>query len=74
MFSLEVLLQTPNSASVSGENGKSLALDYDCLIRRDFFACETCLCRDISTFQRFTSLSFNNNNNTVYRTRKKHDE
>ena len=27
MFSLEVLLQTPNSASVSGENGKSLALD-----------------------------------------------
>ena len=26
MFSLEVLLQTPNSASVSGENGKSLAL------------------------------------------------
>ena len=27
MFSLEVLLQTPNSASVSGENGKSLAPD-----------------------------------------------
>ena len=26
MFSLEVLLQTPNSASVSDENGKSLAL------------------------------------------------
>ena len=26
MFSLEVLLQTPNSASVSGEHGKSLAL------------------------------------------------
>ena len=26
MFSLEVQLQTPNSASVSGENGKSLAL------------------------------------------------
>ena len=26
MFSLEVLLQTPNSTSVSGENGKSLAL------------------------------------------------
>ena len=26
MFSLEVLLQTLNSASVSGENGKSLAL------------------------------------------------
>ena len=27
MFSLEVLLQPPNSASVSDENGKSLALD-----------------------------------------------
>ena len=27
MFSLEVLLQTPNSASVSDENGKSLALN-----------------------------------------------
>ena len=26
MFSLEILLQTPNSASFSGENGKSLAL------------------------------------------------
>ena len=26
MFSLEVVLQTPYSASVSGENGKSLAL------------------------------------------------
>ena len=31
MFSLEVLLQTPNSASVSGENGKSLALDEMCM-------------------------------------------
>ena len=30
MFSLEVLLQTPNSASVSGENGKSLALHDMC--------------------------------------------
>ena len=29
MFSLEVQLQTPNSASVSGENGKALAL-YMC--------------------------------------------
>ena len=29
MFSLEVLLQTSNSASVSGENGKSLALGWN---------------------------------------------
>ena len=32
MFSLEILLQTPNSASVSGKNGKSLALTQLCLI------------------------------------------